>query len=97
MILDFKPRLGNRCRFLPGNDLQRAVIPDFKPKLGNRCKFLPGNDIQRAVILDLRGSIWESLQDFPKKHTPACSDSGFEGVNLGIAAGKLSRMALAMQ
>ena len=40
---------------------------------------------------------WESLQDFPKKHTPACSDSGFEGVNLGIAAGKPSRMALEMQ
>ncbi|MCI6315490.1 MAG: hypothetical protein MR588_09015 [Bacteroidales bacterium] len=37
MILDFKTRLGNRCRFLPGNDLQRAVILDFKPRLGNRC------------------------------------------------------------
>ncbi|MDY2706376.1 MAG: hypothetical protein SOV31_01405 [Candidatus Cryptobacteroides sp.] len=36
-ILDFRPRLGNRCRFLPGNDLQRAVILDFKPRLGNRC------------------------------------------------------------
>ena len=40
-ILDFKPRLGNRCKFLPGNDLQRAVILDFEPRLGNRCKLLP--------------------------------------------------------
>ena len=30
VILDFKPRLGNRCRFLPGNDLQRAVILDLR-------------------------------------------------------------------
>ena len=40
-ILDFKPRLGNHCRFLPGNDLQRAAILDFKPRLGNRCKDCP--------------------------------------------------------
>ena len=53
-ILDFKPRLGNHCRFLPGNDLQHAVILDFEPRLANRCKLLPGNDLQRAVILDFK-------------------------------------------
>ena len=29
-ILDFGPKLGNRCRFLPGSDLQRAVILDLR-------------------------------------------------------------------
>ena len=75
VILDFKPRLGNRCRFLPGNDLQRAVILDFRSRLGNRCMVLPGNDLQRAAILDFRGSIWESLHGFAWKRPPACSDS----------------------
>ena len=28
-ILDFGPKLGNRCRFLPGNALHGAVILDF--------------------------------------------------------------------
>ena len=38
VILDFRPELGNHCRFLPGNVLQRAVILDFEPRLGNRCR-----------------------------------------------------------
>ena len=36
-ILDFEARLGNHCRFLPGNALQRAVILDFRPRVANRC------------------------------------------------------------
>ena len=36
-ILDFKPRLGNRCRVLPVYALFRASILDFKPRLANRC------------------------------------------------------------
>ncbi|MDD6809863.1 MAG: hypothetical protein PUD78_07120 [Bacteroidales bacterium] len=40
-ILDFKARLGNRCRVLPVYALQRASILDFKPKLANRCKLFP--------------------------------------------------------
>ena len=39
-ILDFKARLGNRCRVLPVYALLRASILDFKPKLGNRCSVL---------------------------------------------------------
>ena len=29
-ILDFGPKLANRCSFLPGNTLQRAVILDLR-------------------------------------------------------------------
>ena len=74
-ILDFKPRLANRCMVLPENNLQRAVILDFRPRLGNRCMVLPENDLGSAVILDLRGSIWESLHGFAWKRPLACSDS----------------------
>ena len=56
-ILDFEARLGNHCRFLPGNALQRALILDFKPKLGNRCKDLPENNLLRASILDFRAKL----------------------------------------
>ncbi|MDD7531910.1 MAG: hypothetical protein PUK15_04060 [Bacteroidales bacterium] len=37
MILDFKPKLANRCRDFPVYPLFRASILDFKPRLGNRC------------------------------------------------------------
>ncbi|MCI7749437.1 MAG: hypothetical protein MSH61_03665 [Bacteroidales bacterium] len=42
-ILDFRPRLANRCKNFPVYPLLRASILDFKPRLGNRCKVLPGN------------------------------------------------------
>ena len=54
VILDFRPRLGNRCKVLPGNAIFRALILDFRPRLGNRCMVLPGNAIFRALILDFR-------------------------------------------
>ena len=50
-----------------------------------------------AAILDSGVRIGNRCKFFPGFWPWACSDSGFEGVNLGIAAGKLSRMALAMQ
>ncbi|MDY2706689.1 MAG: hypothetical protein SOV31_03020 [Candidatus Cryptobacteroides sp.] len=40
-ILDFKPRLENRCKDFPVYALLRASILDFRPRLGNRCKFFP--------------------------------------------------------
>ena len=43
-------------------------------------------DSGAASILDFRGSIWESLQVFAWKRPRNCSDSGFQGVNLGITA-----------
>ena len=39
-----------------------------------------------AMIPDFRGQTWKSLQGMPGISPPACSDSGFQGVNLGIAA-----------
>ena len=74
-ILDFGPKLANRCRFLPENTLQRAVILDFRPELANRCKVFPVYGHLRASILDLRGSIWESLHGFAWKRPLACIDS----------------------
>ena len=53
-ILDFKPRLGNRCRVLPVYTIFRASILDFRAKLGNRCKVLPVYALLRASILDFR-------------------------------------------
>ena len=53
-ILDFRPRLGNRCKLFPVNTLFRASILDFRPRLGNRCKLFPVNTLFRASILDFK-------------------------------------------
>ena len=53
-ILDFRPRLGNRCKLFPVNTLFRASILDFRPRLGNRCKLFSVNTLFRASILDFR-------------------------------------------
>ncbi|MDD6114354.1 MAG: hypothetical protein PUB70_08525 [Bacteroidales bacterium] len=36
MILDFKPRLGNRCKETLKNSPKAASILDFKPRLADR-------------------------------------------------------------
>ena len=41
VILDFRPRLANRCELFPVYTLFRASILDFRLRLGNRCKVLP--------------------------------------------------------
>ena len=51
-ILDFKPKLGNRCKETLKNSPKAASILDFKPRLGNRCKNFLGNSLFRASILD---------------------------------------------
>ncbi|MGM9744386.1 MAG: hypothetical protein ACI3Y3_04180 [Candidatus Cryptobacteroides sp.] len=40
-ILDFRPRLENRCKDFPVYTLLCASILDFKPRLENRCKLFP--------------------------------------------------------
>ena len=40
VILDFKPRLANRCKLFPVYTLFRASILDFKPRLANRCSII---------------------------------------------------------
>ena len=53
-ILDFRPRLGNRCKDFPVYPLFRASILDFKARPAHRCMVLPVYALQRAVILDFR-------------------------------------------
>ena len=43
VILDFEPKLANRCRKTFEKTLQRASILDFRPRLANRCKVFPFN------------------------------------------------------
>ena len=54
LILDFKPRLANRCSL--GADLwqNRASILDFRPRLANRCSQEAKTRANRASILDVR-------------------------------------------
>ena len=80
-------QFGNRWKELPGNVLLRAAILDFEPRLENHCKIFPRNTLQRAAIPDFMGSIWESLQGYARLRPPACSDSGFQRLNLEITAG----------
>ena len=55
VILDFRPRLGNRCKLFPSFGPGAAVILDFRPRLANRCKLFPSFGPGAAVILDFRG------------------------------------------
>ena len=50
-ILDFRPRLGNRCKLFPVYTLFRASILDFKPKLGNRCTIFPVYPVSVSAIM----------------------------------------------
>ncbi|MDD7531789.1 MAG: hypothetical protein SPK30_01365 [Candidatus Cryptobacteroides sp.] len=39
-ILDFRAKLGNRCKETLKNSPKAASILDFKPKLENRCSVI---------------------------------------------------------
>ena len=64
-ILDFRPRLGNRCKLFPVYPLFRASILDFRLRLANRCKDFPENNLLRASILDFRPRLGNRCKDFP--------------------------------
>ena len=53
-ILDFKPRLANRCSKEVKTRAIRASILDFKPRLANRCSQKSKTGANRASILDFR-------------------------------------------
>ena len=57
VILDFKPRLANRCTDLGDFRVFRAVILDFRSKLANQCT--DSGDLLgfRAAILEFRPRI----------------------------------------
>ena len=76
-ILDFEARLGNHCRFLPGNALQRAVILDFRPRIGNHCMVFPGTIPKTASILDFRPRLRNRCSTIvaAKENTPPAAQS----------------------
>ena len=53
-ILDFRPRLGNRCSQEVKTGAIRASILDFKPRLANRCSQKVKTGANRASILDFK-------------------------------------------
>ena len=98
LILDFKPRLANRC--IDSGDLLgfRASILDFRPKLGNRCTDSGHFWGFPAVILDFRPKLRNRcidsgdllvfravILDFRPKLGNRCTDSGdFRGFHAVI-------------
>ena len=90
-ILDFRPRLGNRCKLFPVYTLFRASILDFKAKLANRCKHFPDSTLFRASILDFKPKIGNqcidsehfqgfraAILDFRPRIGNRCSDGGLQ-------------------
>ena len=82
-ILDFGPKLGNRCRFLPGNVLYRAVILDLRGSIWESlqhhrrsseelpaCSARRGNELPRPILIFVAA----------KRNGSACS--GRRGSNL---------------
>ena len=54
VILDFRPRLGNRCSYEVPSGHLRAAIPDFRPRIDNHCNREHHSGHFRAAILDFR-------------------------------------------
>ena len=54
LILDFRPRLANRCSRGAILGRNRAVILDFRPRLANRCSQKAKTGANRASILDFK-------------------------------------------
>ena len=64
-ILDFKPKLANRCKLFPVYPLFHASILNFRARLGNRCKLFPVYALFRASILDFRPRLANRCKLFP--------------------------------
>ena len=64
-ILDFVPRLENRCKDFLVSGLLRALILKFKPRLENRCKLFPVYTLFRASILDFKPKLENRCKLFP--------------------------------
>ena len=63
-ILDFKPKLANRCRVFPVSAIFHASILDFRARLANRCKLFPVFPLVRASILDFRARLGNRCKVF---------------------------------
>ncbi|MDD6113608.1 MAG: hypothetical protein PUB70_04700 [Bacteroidales bacterium] len=64
-ILDFKPKLANRCRVFPVSAIFHASILDFRARLANRCKLFPVYTLLRASILDFRARLANHCRVLP--------------------------------
>ena len=64
-ILDFKPKLANRCKLFPVYTIFHASILDFRARLANRCKLFPDYTLLRASILDFRSRLGNRCKVFP--------------------------------
>ena len=86
VILDFKPKLANRCSQKVKSGAIRASIPDFRPRIANRCSQKAKTRAIRASILDFKpklanrcshkvktGAIHASILDFKPKLANRCS------------------------
>ena len=92
-ILDFKPRLANRCSKEVKSGANRAAILDFKPRLANRCSKEVKTRAILALILDFKprlanrcskevktGAIRASILDFKPRLANRCSHKVKTGV-----------------
>ena len=93
VILDFRPRLANRCSKEVKTRAILALIPDFKPRLANRCSQKVKTRANRASILDFKprlanrcsqkvktGAIRASILDFKPRLANRCSAEVKTGV-----------------
>ena len=91
-ILNFKPRLANRCRQKVKTRAIRASILNFKPRLANQCSHKVKTGAIRASILDFRprlanrcsqkvkaGAIRALILDFRPRIGNHCSKEGING------------------
>ena len=74
-ILDFRVKLGNRCKVFPFSSLFRALILDFMARLANQCRVLPVYALIRASILDFRARLGNRCSTIvaTTMNCPACS------------------------
>ena len=97
MILDFRPRLANRCSQKVKSGAIRAAILDFKPRLANRCSQKAKTGAVRAVIPDFRPRIGNRCQrrgqnggnpSSPREDgiVPRPGNAGWAGTSDGVAA-----------
>ena len=72
VILDFRPRIGNRCSHGVHSGHFRAAIPDFRPRLANRCS----QKVKTGAIPAAQG--WSIV--------PRPGNAGWAGTSDGVAA-----------
>ena len=65
-ILDFKPKLENRCKLFQVYALQRALILDLRGSIGESLMFYRRNAPGDAVILDFRLRLGNHCKIIPK-------------------------------